>query len=309
MDPFNMNMMNQKFDMSLAKSKSNPNQSTSIFQPAENDEYTLPRATLTQIIKEMLPNDTRMSCQSSDLIIQLSMNFLHYISDMSNNVCNEEGKKTITPSHVAKALKDLKMDTYLSQILQLGIDEGNEVSLNEKQTKDIISQKMMGNQGGKKKKKRGGKGGFDNGMTEEEMIAEQKRLFQKAIDYDYDDDEGENGADYQGNAGPGVGQYAGMTEEQLQYAQTMYEENQRQQIFQYEQFQQQQFQLQMQHQNGIQPDTQVNTNASSFAQNIQANQTNLSENKLYQDYNLQMQKMKSQKEVEEMNFDEDDDEN
>jgi hypothetical protein len=31
---------------------------------------------------------------------------------------------------------------------------------------------MMSTQGGKKKKKRGGKGGFDNGMTEEEMIAE-----------------------------------------------------------------------------------------------------------------------------------------
>lgn len=62
-------------------------------------------ATLTQIIKDLLPKETRMTCQSSDLIIQLSMNFLHFISDMSNNVCNEEGKKTITPSHVAKALK------------------------------------------------------------------------------------------------------------------------------------------------------------------------------------------------------------
>lgn len=62
-------------------------------------------ATLTQIIKELLPPDTKMSCQSSDLIIQLSMNFLHYLSDMSNNVCNDDGKKTITPSHVAKALK------------------------------------------------------------------------------------------------------------------------------------------------------------------------------------------------------------
>jgi hypothetical protein len=57
------------------------------------------------MIKEMMPGDVRMACSSSDLIIQLTMNFLHYLSDMSNNACNVEGKKTITPSHVAKALK------------------------------------------------------------------------------------------------------------------------------------------------------------------------------------------------------------
>ena len=31
-------------------------------------------------------------------------------------------------------------------------------------------------------------------MTEEEMIAEQKRLFEKARDYDYDDDNGVDGS-------------------------------------------------------------------------------------------------------------------
>lgn len=107
------------------------------------------------MIKELLPPETRMSCQASDLIIQLSMHYLHYLSDRSNVVCNLDEKKTITPSHVAKALKvridsskkmmqDLKMDCYLSKILELGIEEGNEVNLSEKQTKDIINQKMQG---------------------------------------------------------------------------------------------------------------------------------------------------------------------
>ena len=57
------------------------------------------------MIKDLLPEDTRMTCQSSDLIIQLTMRFLNILSDTSNNVCNENGKKTITPNHVAKALK------------------------------------------------------------------------------------------------------------------------------------------------------------------------------------------------------------
>ena len=34
------------------------------------------------------------------------------------------------------------MDSYLSKILELGIDEGDEVNLSEKQTKDIINQKI-----------------------------------------------------------------------------------------------------------------------------------------------------------------------
>lgn len=57
------------------------------------------------MIKEDLPEGIRMSQSSCDLIIQLSMHFLNYLSDTSNNVCNAEGRKTITPSHIVKALK------------------------------------------------------------------------------------------------------------------------------------------------------------------------------------------------------------
>ncbi len=81
------------------------------------------------------------------------------------------------------------MESYLSKILELGIEEGDSFQLSEKQTKDIISQKILNNQGGKKKKKRGHKDqGNNHGMTEEEMIAEQHRLFEKARQYDYDED-------------------------------------------------------------------------------------------------------------------------
>ena len=69
------------------------------------DKKNMFLATLTQLIKESLPENIRMSQQSSDLIIQLTMHFLNYLSDTSNNACNAEGKKTITPGHVAKALK------------------------------------------------------------------------------------------------------------------------------------------------------------------------------------------------------------
>ena len=90
----------------------------------DNEEHTLPKgkfltdsdrltniATLNQLIKESLPESIRMSQQSSDLIIQLTMHFLNYLSDTSNNACSAEGKKTITPGHVAKALKVITLLT------------------------------------------------------------------------------------------------------------------------------------------------------------------------------------------------------
>jgi hypothetical protein len=56
----------------------------------------------------------------------------------------------------------------------------------------MINQKMIQNaQGGKKKKIRGKKG-LDNGMTEEEMIAEQKKLFERARMYESSESDNEN---------------------------------------------------------------------------------------------------------------------
>lgn len=76
------------------------------------------------------------------------------------------------------------MNSYLAKILELGLDSEdtaaatssstnviNVNSLTEKQTKQIISEKLI-NQGGKKKNKRKAKDNNPNGMTEEEMIAE-----------------------------------------------------------------------------------------------------------------------------------------
>lgn len=57
------------------------------------------------MIKGFLPEGLRMSQQSTELVISLMMHFLHYLSDTSNNVCSAEGKKTITPPHVIKALQ------------------------------------------------------------------------------------------------------------------------------------------------------------------------------------------------------------
>ena len=57
----------------------------------------------------------------------------------------------------------------------------------------MISQKLLSN-GGKKRKRKNKDEANNHGMTEEEMIAEQQRLFNNAREYNYDSSEqSENG--------------------------------------------------------------------------------------------------------------------
>lgn len=74
------------------------------------------------------------------------------------------------------------MDNYLSKILELGLEDGDEVNLSEKQTKEILQQKLVSS-GGLKKKKRGKREDLNSGMTQEELMAEQQKLFENARNY------------------------------------------------------------------------------------------------------------------------------
>lgn len=85
------------------------------------------------------------------------------------------------------------MESYLAKILELGLQEGDELNLSEKQTKEMISQKLLKN-ASKKRNKREKDQANNHGMTEEELIAEQQKLFNNAKQYNYDSsDQSENG--------------------------------------------------------------------------------------------------------------------
>jgi histone H3/H4 len=62
-------------------------------------------ATMTKIIKEMLPADVRVARDAQDLLIECCVEFINLISSESNEVCNKEDKRTIAPEHVLKALQ------------------------------------------------------------------------------------------------------------------------------------------------------------------------------------------------------------
>ncbi|KAK9287837.1 hypothetical protein L1049_016279 [Liquidambar formosana] len=119
------------------------------------EDASLPKATMTKIIKEMLPPDVRVARDAQDLLIECCVEFINLISSESNEVCSREEKRTIAPEHVLKALEVLGFGEYIEEVYAA-------YEQHKLETMDTI---------------RGGK--WTNGaeMTEEEALAEQQRMF------------------------------------------------------------------------------------------------------------------------------------
>jgi histone H3/H4 len=62
---------------------------------AEEEELSLPRASINKIIKEIVPN-VRVANESRELIINFCTEFIHLVSSEANEICNQKNKKTIS---------------------------------------------------------------------------------------------------------------------------------------------------------------------------------------------------------------------
>ncbi|KAK3040203.1 hypothetical protein RJ639_028915 [Escallonia herrerae] len=131
------------------------------------EDASLPKATMTKIIKEMLPPDVRVARDAQDLLIECCVankksyalaEFINLISSESNEVCGREEKRTIAPEHVLKALEVLGFGEYIEDVYAA-------YEQHKLETVDTV---------------RSGK--WTNGaeMTEEEALAEQQRMFAEA---------------------------------------------------------------------------------------------------------------------------------
>ncbi|XP_030494045.1 protein Dr1 homolog isoform X2 [Cannabis sativa] len=121
------------------------------------EDASLPKATMTKIIKEMLPPDVRVARDAQDLLIECCVEFINLISSESNEVCGREEKRTIAPEHVLKALEVLGFGEYIEEVYAA-------YEQHKLETMDLRS------------------GKWSNGaeMTEEEALAEQQRMFAEA---------------------------------------------------------------------------------------------------------------------------------
>lgn len=125
------------------------------------EDASLPKATMTKIIKEMLPPDVRVARDTQDLLIECCVEFINLVSSESNDVCNREEKRTIAPEHVLRALEVLGFGHYNEEV----------VAAYEQHKLETMQD---GPRGG------GGKWGNGGEMTEEEAAAEQQRMFAEA---------------------------------------------------------------------------------------------------------------------------------
>ncbi|CAL5374382.1 unnamed protein product [Camellia sinensis] len=123
------------------------------------EDASLPKATMTKIIKEMLPPDVRVARDAQDLLIECCVEFINLISSESNEVCSREEKRTIAPEHVLKALKVLGFGEYIEEVY----------AAYEQHKLETMQDTLKS-------------GKWNNGaeMTEEEALAEQQRMFAEA---------------------------------------------------------------------------------------------------------------------------------
>ncbi|XP_055826627.1 protein Dr1 homolog isoform X2 [Solanum dulcamara] len=123
------------------------------------EDASLPKATMTKIIKEMLPPDVRVARDTQDLLIECCVEFINLISSESNEVCNREDKRTIAPEHVLKALEVLGFGEYIEEVYAA-------YEQHKLETVDTVRAGKWSNNVAE--------------MTEEEALAAQQRMFAEA---------------------------------------------------------------------------------------------------------------------------------
>ncbi|XP_045469987.1 protein Dr1 [Harmonia axyridis] len=80
----------------------------------EDDELTLPRASINKMIKELVPS-VRIANEARELILNCCTEFIHLLSSEANEICNQLHKKTINAKHVLMALEKLGFADYQAE--------------------------------------------------------------------------------------------------------------------------------------------------------------------------------------------------
>ncbi|KAJ2785265.1 negative cofactor 2 transcription regulator complex subunit ncb2 [Coemansia interrupta] len=127
--------------------------------PSNDDDLSLPRATVYKLIAEMLPDDVTCAKDTRDLLLDCCNEFIHLIASESNEICEKEAKKTIAAEHVLTALRELGFEKYVAEVKEAYSEH------RQQQTKD------RGRKTNKLKQL---------GMSEEELLREQELLFAQA---------------------------------------------------------------------------------------------------------------------------------
>mmetsp|Transcript_9832 Transcript_9832/g.19441 ORF Transcript_9832/g.19441 Transcript_9832/m.19441 type:complete len:147 (-) Transcript_9832:1122-1562(-) len=122
-------------------------------------EVGLPRACIKKLIKEVGTSTLKPSLtELVPIMTELAESFIETLSAQSNDICLREGRRTIMPDHVFKALEALNLGADLREL---------------KQYNDELTQSQMNRPNSKLKLKR-------QGLSVEELTEMQEKLFAEA---------------------------------------------------------------------------------------------------------------------------------
>jgi len=124
----------------------------------KEENLSLPKATVSKLIKEMLPDEIKCANDTRDLILDCCVEFIHLVSSEANEICNKENKKTIAPEHILKAITDLGFIEFVDEVNQVYEKHKVEAQEKPKGTRKLESL----------------------GIPQEELLAQQQKLFEKA---------------------------------------------------------------------------------------------------------------------------------
>ncbi|KAG0672999.1 negative cofactor 2 transcription regulator complex subunit ncb2 [Pichia californica] len=123
---------------------------------SDNDDLSLPRATIQKILTEILPNDSCLTKEAREALIECCINFIMIVATESNDIAEQELKKTISTDHVISALHNLGFDHYIPILEEFVESCRNNAKIKEKRKESKF---------------------VKSGLTEEELLAKQQELF------------------------------------------------------------------------------------------------------------------------------------
>ncbi|KAI0676918.1 histone-fold-containing protein [Trametes maxima] len=123
-----------------------------------DEDLSLPKATVTKMISELLPNDVTCAKDTRDLIIECCVEFIHLISSEANEICEQESKKTIAPEHIISALRRLGFETFTEEVESVLKDHKQQQKDRERKVNKMEQ----------------------SGLSEAQLLAQQEALFEQS---------------------------------------------------------------------------------------------------------------------------------
>lgn len=80
-------------------------------------DIALPKATVNKFANEVASSlHVRLTADTRELIAECCTEFVQLLSSEANDICEKDKKKTITPEHVLRALRQLGLERFHQEV-------------------------------------------------------------------------------------------------------------------------------------------------------------------------------------------------